>query len=502
MKTAAAVLATIVSLCAGCATAPPPVVRPDWPAAPVADAAPTSVVAAPVAAPAPAPAAEPPAAAVTSAVTRPVAVEDNTGASSARPRPEGLRGQFGAEKVVDTARTDLWERVRAGFAMPDLDNDLVRKWERYYATRPEYLERMMGRGERYLFHIVEEVQSRGLPMELALLPFIESAFDPQALSVAKAAGMWQFMPATGKHFELTQSLFRDDRRSVLASTRAALEFLAGLRRNFDDWHLALAAYNWGPGNVQRAQARNERLRQGTGYADLRMPEETRNYVPKLQAIKNLVSRPGDFGVRLPKLENHPFFLSVPIERDIDVALVLKLSGMDAEAFRALNPQHNKPVVLAAGTPSLLMPYDEANRFVAALAAHQGSLSSWTAWVAPRSLKPAEAAKLTGMTERDLREVNRIPAGMLVKAGSTLLVPRGARVTQDVTAQVADNARLALAPEAPARKAAATGKAKGRSTAATAKAAGRPPAQAGARKPANRGTGAPAPTAAQKAATPR
>ena len=366
-------------------------------------------------------------------------------------RPEGLRGQFGAESVVDTARADLWERVRQGFAMEDLDNALVRKWEAWYATRPEYVERMMDRGARYLFHIVEEVQARGLPMELALLPFIESAFNPQAMSVARASGMWQFMPATGKHFELKQNLFRDDRRSVLASTRAALDYLQLLNRTFEDWTLALAAYNWGQGNVQRAQASNRRAGLPTAYADLRMPDETRNYVPKLQAIKNIVMRPEAFGLKLPRLENHPFFLTVAIDRDIDVDLVLRLARISREDFQALNPQLNKPVVLAAGTPTLLLPYDEANRFVAALARHRGPLSSWTVWVAPRTLRPAEAARIVGMPEPELRELNRIPARMLVKAGSALLVPRAPNAAQDVNPQLADNARLALAPEAVARK---------------------------------------------------
>ena len=443
---------SLAALVAGCATAPEPRIEPPpWPAAPVAYAQPTAV-AVPAA---PQPTAAP--AVVTSAVTSGVTAGPATPSAPlqvARPedRPEGLRGQFGAERNLDTARADLWQRVRTGFAVPDLDNELVRRWERWYADRPDYVQRMMERGGRYLFHIVEEVNERGLPMELALLPFIESAFNPEALSRARASGMWQFMPATGAHFDLKQNLFRDDRRSVLASTRAALDYLQMLQRMFGDWHLALAAYNWGQGNVQRAIVRNERARLGTGYADLRMPDETRNYVPKLQAVKNIVLRPEAYGLKLPPLENHPFFLTVPIERDVDVALILKLSGLDAEAFRALNPQLNKPVVLAAATPSLLLPYDEANRFVSGLTQHTGALSSWTAWVAPRTMKPQEAAKLVRMTEAELVEINRIPARMLVRQGSTLVVRRTSPGGPDVTDQMADRARLALAPESPARKA--------------------------------------------------
>jgi len=348
----------------------------------------------------------------------------------------------------DAERSDLWPRVRDGFGMPELDNDLVRKWEQWYARDPAYVQRMVQRGGRYLFHILEEVQRRNLPTELALLPFIESAFNPQAESRARASGMWQFMPGTGKDFELRQNLFRDDRRDVLASTRAALDYLQRLNTMFDgDWHLALAAYNWGQGNVLKALERNRRAGVPADYENLRMPQETREYVPKLQAVKNIVLRPDAYGLALPLVENHPFFLTVSIDRDIDVALAARLAGMPLEEFQQLNPQMNKPVILAAGTPQVLLPYDAANRFLRQLAAHRGALASWTAWVAPKTLKPAEVAHLTGMNEDQLREVNRIPPRMLVKIGSTLLVPRAAHSMADVAEHIADNGALALAPEA-------------------------------------------------------
>jgi len=344
------------------------------------------------------------------------------------------------------ARSSLWDRLRKNWSMPNLEGERVLKWEQYYARQPDYVQRMVARGGRYLFHIVEEVERRQMPAELALLPFIESAFNPQAQSHARASGMWQFMPATGKDFELRQNIFRDDRRDVLASTRAALDYLQRLHGMFDDWHLALAAYNWGQGNVQRAITRNKRAGKPTDYASLTMPNETRDYVPKLQAMKHIVDAPERLGLVLSPLENHPYFMSVPIERDIDVALAAKLSGLSLDDFQALNPQMNQPVILAAGVPHVLLPYDNANQFVRELALRTGQLASWTAWVAPRTLKPADAAKLVGMPEAQLREVNRIPARMLVKAGSTLLVPRSALTHDDVTSHVADNATMALTPE--------------------------------------------------------
>lgn len=357
----------------------------------------------------------------------------------------------GQKVDLDAPKThvDLWSRIRVGMAMPDLDNDLVRKAEDWYSTRPDYVARMTGRGSLYLYHVVEEVEKRGMPMELALLPFVESAFRADAQSNAKAVGMWQFMPATGRDFDLKQNIFRDDRRDVLASTRAALDYLQRLNKMFDgDWQLALAAYNWGQGNVSRAVARNQKLGLPADYDNIRMPDETRYYLPKLQAIKNIVMHPETFGLELPAVSNHPYFLSVNIDRDIDVALAAQLASLDEETFRQFNPQMNKPVILAASSGQILLPYDNASTFVTNLERHRGPLATWTAWVVPRTMKPADAAKQVGMSEAGLREINRIPARMLVKQGSTLLVPRSASRDQDVSEHLADNANIMFAPDVP------------------------------------------------------
>jgi membrane-bound lytic murein transglycosylase D len=349
------------------------------------------------------------------------------------------------------APADLWERIRRDFLMPDLQNDLVTDREQWYSTRPDYIFRMTERSRKYLFHVVEELELRNMPGELALLPFIESAFNPQAVSSAKAAGMWQFMPSTGKYFELKQNAFRDDRRDVLASTRAALDYLQKLYGMFGDWHLALAAYNWGEGNVGRAIARNKRAGLGTGYLDLNMPMETRLYVPKLQAVKNIISRPEAFSTQLPLIENHPYFQSVDITRDIDVALAAKLAEVELDDFKALNPSINRPVILAAGTPQILLPWDNAKIFQRNLESYGGQLASWTAWNAPKSMKPADVAKRFDMSEAELRRVNHIPPRMVIRAGSSLLVPRSDKMKLDVTMHVADNGQLSLAPETVLRR---------------------------------------------------
>ena len=385
------------------------------------------------------------------------AASESKPTAAATPAPTSLRpltsGEPHQSPVAHLALPrDLWERIRRGFAMPDLQTELVDDRVQWYAARPDYLSRMTERSSKYLYYIVEELERREMPTELALLPFIESAFNPQAVSSAKATGMWQFMPRTGKDFDLKQNVFRDDRRDVLASTRAALDYLQKLYGMFGDWHLALAAYNWGEGNVGKAIARNQRSGLGGAYTDLSMPMETRFYVPKLQAIKNLVARPGDYNLKLPNIPNHPYFQSVPLPRDMDVAVAAKLANISLDDFKSLNPSANRPVLLAAGTPQILLPWDNAETFQQNYEAFAGGqLATWTAWVAPSTLKVAEAARRAGITEEELRRVNNIPPRMLIKAGSALLVPRSARMDEDVNPEVADNGRLELAPEVVQRR---------------------------------------------------
>ncbi len=353
--------------------------------------------------------------------------------------------------AAPTVNADLWSRIRSGFRMNDLNDQYVQQQEQWYSTRPQYISRMTERSNKYLFHIVEELERRNMPTELALLPFIESAFNPQAVSSAKAAGMWQFIPSTGKFFDLKQNAFRDDRRDVQQSTRAALDYLQKLYGMFGDWHLALAAYNWGEGSVGRAIKKNQATGLGTSYSDLNMPNETRHYVPKLQAVKNIVFDPARFNAQLPNIPNHPYFQAVNLSRDMDVQLIAKLAEVKVDDFKALNPSANKPVLLASGTPQILLPWDNADVFMRNLQSHRGQMASWTAWRVPATMKVGDAARKVGMDEAQLRSMNNIPPRMLIKAGSTLLVPRGARMEQDVSASVADNAQIALAPEIVLRK---------------------------------------------------
>ena len=422
-----AVLLALSAVLAGCAS------RPGMPGDPVLSTTSPSTTTVPVLIPDPA--------------------QNQQGQVPDKPLQTLTPGQTGSRQVSEAEPPkELWDRIRRGFAMPDLQGELVTDREQWYASRPEYIQRMTGRSSKYLFHIVEELERRQMPTELALLPFIESAFNPQAVSSAKAAGMWQFMPATGKDFALKQNVFRDDRRDVLASTRAALDYLQKLHRMFGDWHLALAAYNWGEGSVGRAIAKNQKLGLGTSYSELSMPAETRQYVPKLQAIKNIVAKPQAFSAELPLIGNHPYFQQVQITRDIDVVLAARLADVRLDDFKALNPSAHRPVILAAGTPQILLPWDNATVFQRNFDAHgKGQYASWTAWTAPSTMNPTEAARRTGMSESDLRSINNIPPRMLIKAGSTLLVPRSGTSEIDVTSHVADNGHVSLAPEVVMRR---------------------------------------------------
>lgn len=347
---------------------------------------------------------------------------------------------------------DLWGRIRRGFAIPDLKNEEAQERTQWYASHPESFERMTERANKYLFYIVEELERRNMPTELALLPFVESAFDPSAISHAKAAGMWQFMPATGTYFDLKQDAFRDERRDVMASTRAALDYLSKLYDMFGDWHLALAAYNWGEGSVGRALAKNQNEGKGLTYEDINMPAETRLYVPKLQALKNIIANPRQYGVALAPVGNHPFFDLAPIPHDMDVELVAKLAGIEASDFRALNPAHNGPVIFAAITKEVLLPWDNAQIYRQNLASYRGkTYASWTVWRVPQTMSVAQISQKIGVPANVIRSVNAIPANVRIGSGSALLVPRAQTVLADTSAELLENAQLKLRPAAGARR---------------------------------------------------
>ena len=360
-------------------------------------------------------------------------------------------------QVMRMDDVDVWARIRKGFGIPNLENPLVTSQTEWYSSRPDYIQRTTTRASRYLYHVVEELEKRGMPTELALLPFIESAFNPQAYSSAKAAGMWQFIPSTGLDYNLTQNMFTDDRRNVLASTDAALTYLQKLYGMFGDWQLALAAYNWGEGNVQRAVKKQEAAGLPTDYNSLSplMPIETRNYYPKLQAVKNIVAAPADYNIALP-IDNQPYFVTIGKTRNIDVKVAAQLAELSVDDFKALNPQFNRPVIIGGDDTQILLPQSNAEKFKTNLGKWTQALSSWTAHTVLSARERIETIASKFHTSPEvIRSVNQIPPKMVLRAGSTILVPKmsteATSPDTDISQQLAESAKMLIAPDEPDTK---------------------------------------------------
>jgi membrane-bound lytic murein transglycosylase D len=316
---------------------------------------------------------------------------------------------------------DVWQRVRDGFKIADSRNPLIAVHEKWYAARPQHVMRVVERSRRYLFHIVEELERRGMPMEIALLPMIESAYDPQALSPSAASGIWQFIPSTGSLYGLKQDRWYDGRRDILASTNAALDYLGKLYLDFGDWQLALAAYNCGEGCVARAIARNVQRGKPTNYASLALPEETRHYVPKLLAIKRFVSNPQRYGIAIAPLPNRPYFAQVTLPDSIDVLSAARLANMNTDEFVSLNPAHSRNIIRSDTPVSVLVPVSKVAAFEDKL--QRGDWDTWKPHDARKGTSLEDIARQFGTTASRIAEHNQIALrrGKLVR-DQTILVP--------------------------------------------------------------------------------
>lgn len=370
------------------------------------------------------------------AVTQPAAADEpNKAATISQPAPvanvppiivnESQPSEPAAAQVpvVVPPPSDLWDRIRAGYAMPDLEDELVGKWEKFYADRPEYMARIVDRSGKYMFYIVTELERRGMPLEIALLPMIESAFNPIAHSSAKASGIWQFIPSTGTAFGMKQDWWADSRRDIVAATNGALDYLTKLHGMFGDWQLALASYNWGEGAVGRASARAKAAGRDGSYLTLNMPAETRNYLPKLQAVKNIIRNPAAYGLTIASIPNEPYFKTITLSHAIDLKKAAQLAGMTEADFIALNPAHNRPVIAGRGDFQILLPADKADVFLSRLEADERPRVSWMAYKTRSGDRIEALAARFGTTVDALKSVNGIrSAGALLPAGYHLLVP--------------------------------------------------------------------------------
>jgi membrane-bound lytic murein transglycosylase D len=318
---------------------------------------------------------------------------------------------------------DLWARVRSGFQLAPANNARVEAERRWYVSHPAYLQRVTERSTPYLHHVVEQVQRRGMPMEFALLPILESAYDPFAYSHGRAAGLWQIIPGTGRDLGLAQDWWQDGRRDLRASTSAALEYLTRMARRFDgDWLKALAAYNAGPGRIAAAERRNRRLGRGTSFWELELPLETRNYVPRLLALASLVESPERYGQTLTPVRDQPYFAVVDTGGQIDLAQAATLAGVDMETLYRLNPGLNRWATPPAGPHQLLLPRAQAKAFSSRLAeVDQGQRLQWVRYTVRRGDALSRIAQRYNTEAQVIAEVNNL-RGTRIIAGDSLMIP--------------------------------------------------------------------------------
>ena len=321
----------------------------------------------------------------------------------------------------------LWPKINAGYKMYTKPSKKglkrIKKYENWYKKRPDYIERMMVRANKYLYFVYQEVKKRNMPMEIALLPMIESAYNPLANSKAKAVGMWQFIPSTGRLYGLQQDWWRDERKNVIESTDSALDYLERLHDEFGTWELALAAYNAGEGRVGRTQKKNKRNKRPTDFYSLNLPMETRNYVPKLLAIRNIMQNPAKYGIELKDIPFQPYFESVVVPDEIDTELAARLAEISLEEFQLLNAEHKRPIMKSVeGAHSILLPVGAVTTFNKNLFAHDQPISSWKVYKPKKGETLKHVAKKFNIDWRVLAKVNQLRSQKRFGKRNILLIP--------------------------------------------------------------------------------
>jgi membrane-bound lytic murein transglycosylase D len=331
--------------------------------------------------------------------------------------------------VAPHEHADLWERIRDGLHLAPFDSHLIERHEQWFARNPEYMAKMVDRAQLYLYYIVEEVEKRGMPMEIALLPAIESAYQPHAYSRARAVGLWQFIPSTGRLYGLKANWWYDGRRDVMASTQAALDYLEKLNKDFGgDWHLALAAYNCGEGKVARLRAQNARHGKPTDYEHLPLPRETRNYVPKLIAMVNIVSDPEKYNLTLASIPNEPYFASVDAGSQIDLGVIARLADMPVDELYRINPAYRQWITDPNGPHHLLVPADKKDALIAGLSAlPETERVKWGHHAVHRGDTLSEISRRYRVSIDAIKTANNL-RGSFLRVGQDLLIPVSASRT--------------------------------------------------------------------------
>jgi len=347
---------------------------------------------------------------------------------------------------------DLWTRIVAGYTMGTIKHERIDKHRKWYAKHPDYLARVVDKGSPYLYYIVEQIEARGMPMEIALLPVVESAFDPFAYSRTRAAGMWQFMPGTGKMLGLKQNWWYDGRRDITRSTDAALTYLQQLHKRFNgDWLLALAAYNSGAGNVSKAIRRNTKAGKPTDFFSLGLPKETRYYVPKLIALAEIYKHPERFNIPVKPIPNEQHFVKVDIQAQIDLAQAAELADIDMDTLYQLNPAYNRWATDPAGPHTLLIPVGKEAHFTQKLA--QVPLDERVVWER-YTIKPGDSlstiARKYKVSIQALKDANKM-RGTILRAGKGLMVPVAAAGSEHYVASIDERLKKSQARAAKKNK---------------------------------------------------
>ena len=332
------------------------------------------------------------------------------------------------EILIQEKPENIWKVVNKGYGIPDPKKKwakkVVKKYERWYSEHPVYTYRMFERTKRYIYYVVQEVKKRNMPMEIALLPIIESAYNPIARSNMKAVGLWQFIPSTGKNYGLKQNWWKDERSNVILSTNASLNYLEKLYKQFGTWELALAGYNAGEGKVAREIKKNKRRKRPTDYYTISLPRETDEYVSKLIAMKHIIQNPSKFNVDVPYIPNAPYFEEVTLTEQMDIDLILKLADISSEEFELLNAHHKRPLIPKEQEPTIiLLPKYKIETYNKNLAEHNEPLSNWVLYKPKRKESIMKVAKIFDINLSTFKRINSLNGRVTFRKNSTVLIPK-------------------------------------------------------------------------------
>ena len=332
------------------------------------------------------------------------------------------------EILIQEKPENIWKVVNKGYGIPDPKKKwakkVVKKYERWYSEHPVYTYRMFERTKRYIYYVVQEVKKRNMPMEIALLPIIESAYNPIARSNMKAVGLWQFIPSTGKNYGLKQNWWKDERSNVILSTNASLNYLEKLYKQFGTWELALAGYNAGEGKVAREIKKNKRRKRPTDYYTISLPRETDEYVSKLIAMKHIIQNPSKFNVDVPYIPNAPYFGEVTLTEQMDIDLILKLADISSEEFELLNAHHKRPLIPKEQEPTIiLLPKYKIETYNKNLAEHNEPLSNWVLYKPKRKESIMKVAKRFDINLSTFKRINSLNGRVTFRRNSTVLIPK-------------------------------------------------------------------------------